>query len=288
MRGAAPLDPPSPEIARLYLDEVDRVLERRDDRVNLRAQGWVTIVQGVLMAGFVSCTTVASRGADTTASMLLLLGFVMAIQVLSGLTERFGGQRRFTRWRGLYYTAVVIACVAIVATFGMSLITANPLPLGVILAPAALGVLVLVGIGACQLWLARGAPRGAGRERPPFVWPARGTTLGFGVLLGIMIVTAAYADALLISLVTVLAAIALVVASLGSGTDWGLAYLGEVWRWPQFLMLTAALVALAASVVVSATTQTDPLIFVPVAAAVVIVAVLVALVPPSSKAERRA
>jgi hypothetical protein len=288
MRGAAPLDPPSPEIARLYLDEVDRVIERRDDQVNLRAQGWVTIVQGLLLAGFVGCTTVASRGADTTASMLLLLGFVMAIQVLSGLTERFGGQRRFTRWRGLYYTAVVIACVAIVATFGMSLVTANALPLGVVLAPAALGVLVLVGIGACQLWLARGTPRGARRERPAFVWPARGTTLAFGVLLGIMIVTAAYADALLTSLVTVLAAIALVVASLGSGTDWGLAYLGEVWRWPQFLMLAAGLVALAASVVVSATTHADPLIFVPVAAALVIVAVLVALVPPSPKAERRA
>lgn len=287
MRGAAPLDPPSPEVARLYLDEVDRVLERRADRVNLRAQGWVTIVQGLLMAGFVGCTIVTSRAGETTATILLLLGFAMSTQVLSGLTERFGGQRRFTRWRGLYYAAVVLACVGIVGTFGMSLLSEGTFPLGVILAPAAFGVLVLIGIGACQLWQSRGAPRGSRRELPPFVWPARGTTLALGVLLSIMIVTAAYRDVLVISLVTVLAGIALVVASVGSGTDWGLAYLGEVWRWPQFLMLAAGLVALAASVVASVTTSADPLLFVLVGALIVILALCVSLVRPSAKGDAR-
>lgn len=287
IRGAAPLDPPSPEVARLYLDEVDRVLERRADRVNLRAQGWVTIVQGLLMAGFVGCTIVASRAGETTATLLLLMTFLMTTQVLSGVTERFGGQRRFVRPRGLYYGALVLACVAVTTTFAMSLLSGDSIPIAVVLAPAAMGVLVLIGIGGCQLWLSRDAPRASRREIPPFIWPARGTTLALGALLGVMTIAAGYGDALFTSLLTVLAGIALVVASIGSGTDWGLAYLGEVWRWPQFLMLSAGAVAVSAGVLSSATAVVDPLVFVLVGAGIVILAIAVSLVPPSSKVGSR-
>ena len=287
MRGAAPLDPPSPEVARLYLDEVDRVLERRADRVNLRAQGWVTIVQSVLMAGFVGCTIIVSRAEQTTATLLILMAFLMTTQVLSGVTERFGGQRRFLRSRGLYYGALVLACVAVTTTFAMSLLSGDSIPLPVVFAPAAGGVLVLTGIGVCQLWVSRNTPRASRREIPPFIWPARGTTLALGSLLGIMTIAAGYGDALFTSLLSLLTGIALVVASLGSGTDWGLAYLGEVWRWPQFLMLSAGAVAVSAGVLSSATTVVDPLVFVLAGAGIVILAICVSLVQPPSKVGSR-
>jgi MFS family permease len=289
MRGAAPLDPPSPEVARRYLDEVDRVVERRDDQVDLRPQGWLTIVQGVLVAGLVGCTIVAFRSGDTPVAMLLLMAFLMAGQVLTGATERVGGQRRFTRWRWLYYGALVLAGAGIIATYGLNLLSESrlSLPLGLILAPAGFAVLVLIAIGACQLWVSRGAPSGTRRELPPFVWPARGTTLAFGVLFGIMVVAAASGDMLFTSVLTVLSGIALVIASVGSGTDWGLAYLGQVWRWPQFLMLSAALAAIAATVVAGSTGSVDPLVGVLVGAGIVILAVIVSLAPLSAKADRR-
>lgn len=290
MRGSAPLDPPSPEVARRYLDEVDRVLERRDDQVNLRPQGWLTIVQGMLVAGLVGSTIVAFRAGDTSVAMLLVLAFLMTGQVLTGMTERFGGQRRFTRRRWFYYGALVLAAAGVIATYVLSLLSENrsSLPLGLILAPAGFAVLVLLGIGACQLWVSRGAPRAAGRELPPFVWPARGTTLALGILFGIMIVTAAMGETLFASVLTVLAGIALIVASVGSATDWGLAYLGQVWRWPQFLMLFAGIAALGATVVVGSTGVANAHIGVLVGAGMVVLALIVSLAPLSAKADGRA
>ncbi|WEK59560.1 MAG: hypothetical protein P0Y60_09160 [Candidatus Microbacterium colombiense] len=248
MRGAAPLEPPTPDVARRYLDEAEAVRERRNAQVDTRPQGWVTIVTGVLVLGFVASSVVVLRAGDSSAVSLLVFIMIATSQISSGVSERGGALRHPTKGRVLHGVALGLVCASAVASFLLAIIKQESVPIPLTLLPVLVGAVLFIAVGVVQLRAARGMIHPPRRSRPPFAWPARGTTLALGVLLSGIVVMRSIADPLLVSLFAIVAGAAILIASIGAASEWGLAHLGEVWRWPQYLMFFAGVVGVTGTV----------------------------------------
>lgn len=286
MPGVQPLEPPTPEVARRYLDEVEAVTERRDSQVDLRGQGWITIVEALVMLLFFACCAVLIRSGQASHVSLLLFAMLAASQILSGAAQSRGVQWRFRGNRAVYIVVIVFTVIAILSSFVLVLV-APQLPLASVLLPAAVGTAALVGLGIRQVWAGRDAPHRVRRERPPFLWPARGTTIGLGALLGVLIIVAGTADLLVSSLLAILAGGAIIVMSIGSRTEWGFVHLGEVWRWPQFAMFALGGLLLTAVVTIGDRSDiVNPWSTTILGAIVVVLAVLVSLVGSPARGRR--
>lgn len=249
INGSEPLEPPSAEIARLYLEEADAVEQRREQSVDRRAVAWRTIGTAAITAGMLTAFLLVLRVEDSVAPSLLFL-LLMTSQISVGLGERSGLQWR-TPQSGRWHTVVVVLLsAAIVGAFLVVLVFREMRPIWMAFVP---GAIMLVGFGAIgvrQLWTARRVP--AGRpEREPLPLPTRIATASLGVVMGLVTVSIGIGDDLTASVVTVMLLLVLVAWCFAWRTDAGAAALGRYWRWPQFLAYTAA-----AAVVVWANLQT--------------------------------
>jgi hypothetical protein len=286
MPGVQPLEPPTPEMARRYLDEVEAVTARRDSQVDLRGQGWITIVEALVMLLFVACCAVLIRSGQASHVSLLLFAMLAASQILSGAAQSRGVQWRFRGSRTVYIVVIVFTVIAMLSSFVLFLV-APQLSLASVLLPAAVGTAALVGLGIRQLWAGRDAPHGVRRDRPPFLWPARGTTIGLGALLGALIIVAGTADLLVSNLLAILAGGAIIVMSIGNRADWGPVHLGEVWRWPQISMFTFGALSLTAVVTIGDRSDlVNPWSTTILGAIVVVLAVLVSLIGSPARGGR--
>lgn len=241
MQGAEPLDPPSPEVARLYLDEIEVVEQRRDERIDRRAVAWRSILTSVMIAGiFTAYLLVIRTEASATQPLLFLL--LVTSQIATGMGERNGLQWRTPRSKWWYTAVIVLFAVAVVGTFFGLLVSPEARPMWAYFIPGAIMLVGFGGIGVVQLWKARGIAPAVREARDPMPLATRIATASLGLLMGLATLSIGIRDDLATSIVTIVLLMIIVGWIFAWKTDAGPAALGRYWRWPQFLAyaLTAA------------------------------------------------
>lgn len=286
MRGLAPLDPPSADIARLYLQEADAVRARRDRRGGSRVQGWMTIATAAVIALFLTASILPQPTDRPIAAPTFVLVMVVVSQISSGATERDGVQRRVPRHRALLVAVIVICVFGVLSSFAVQVLFAPRPPFLLAAVPLWAACLVLGGLGVAQLRSARVVAGDHRPERPPFTRSARLTTLALGLLIATGVVAGAVDDPLVTSMVAIVAGVLVVIGCAGMGQDWGLAALGAVWRVPHYVDFgvgVAMLLGVAWNV--SAGEPIDPRAGIASGVLVAIASVIVSMLP--ERAEHR-
>ena len=243
MRGSGPLEPPSPEVARLYLDEVEVIEQRREERIDRRAVAWQSIVTAVMTAAiFTAYLLVMRAGASATQPLLFLL--LVTGQISAGVGERNGLQWRTPRSTWWYTVFIVLFGVAVVGMFFALLISPEARPMWAYFLPGALMLVGFGGIGVFQLWKARGSAPVVRPARDPIPLATRIATASVGLLMGLATLTIGIGDDLTTSIVTLVLMMIVVGWFIAWRTDAGPAALGRYWRWPQFLAYALTVVVM--------------------------------------------
>lgn len=230
--GTAPLAPPSADVARQYLDEVEEVHRRRDERVDRRASSWEAILSGIAIAILITALLLVNR-ADATSTQPFIFLIIVTGQISAGFAERAGVQWRAFGPRPWSVVAVVVYGVAMVALFLLIFIDAQNRPLWMNFIPGLAILLGFGGYGAALLWRERGQERRPARPREPLPGQTRAATAGLGILIGVAALSIGIENALLGSIVGILVMMAVVVWLFLWATDAGPQALGRYWRWPQ-------------------------------------------------------
>ena len=246
VQGQEALAPPSADIAQRYLDEADAVEERRNSQVSTRLQAWTTLIGAAVVFLFVTSNIGLLRLGESSTVPLLVVLMAASAQIISGVAERGGAQRRFTRGRWLYYGAIALCVLGVLVSAVLYITVGDDASFLLLAGPAWSACLILVGIGLVQLWSSRHAPRARPDGPTAFRVPARVTTFVLGLVLAAAVVAVGLGDPLLSSVVTILAGAGLITVSIAARSDWGLAYLGEVWRWPQIVVVSIGALVLCA------------------------------------------
>lgn len=248
MRDAAPLDPPTPEIARAYLDEVGSVRQRREDSIDRRSVGFLSILNAIACSLFLYLTIVGVRDGAFGITQPMLFAFIIWGQLAAGVAVRNGVQWQLARRRWVTMTGVTIFCVLAVASMFLAIFAPDDLTDAIVFVAPGIAFFGLAGIGAVQLWQARGHRPGRRRPRPPLTAVMRMATAALGVLLGGLTALMSVSESIL-SVVLLFLLLFVVFAWLfaGRSSELGLAALGERWRWPQLTAYGLSVVALFAS-----------------------------------------
>lgn len=250
MHGSGPLEPPSPEVARLYLDEVEVIEQRREERIDRRAVAWQSIVTAVMTAAILTAYLLVMR-VEASATQPLLFLLLVTSQISAGVGERNGLQWRTPRSKWWYTVCIVAFAIAVVATFFALLISPEARPMWAFFIPGAIMLVGFGGIGVLQLWKARGSTPFARPARDPIPLATRIATASVGLLMGLATLSIGIRDDLTTSIVTLVLMMIVVGWFFAWRTDAGPAALGRYWRWPQFLAY-----ALTTAVMVWANVQT--------------------------------
>lgn len=245
---AAPLEPPTPDVAQAYLDEVGAVEQRREEHIDRRAVGWLSVVNAVVLSLFLYLTIVGLRDGATTVTQPVLFAMLIWGQLTTGLAARNGVQWQPTRRRWVMVFGVAVLCVVVVGSMFAAVFAADVLDCAVVYVAPLVTFVALTGIGVRQLWQARG-PRPARRRPRPSLSPGmRMATVALGIILGgltaIMSVPESALTAVLL-LLLVLVIMAWMFAGLSSNL--GLPTLVAQWGWPQFTAYGVSTFALFAS-----------------------------------------
>lgn len=261
IRGQAPLDPPSPEVAGLYLAEAAAVEDRREKRIDRRRMARLYLIDGVVLGGLITlCMFTAGASSSSTPLMMLPVPFFLWIQLSAQLRLAYGfqgsGGTTDTAWR-LVVAAVALLGITIAFGFGFA---GQSVPFVLRLVP---GVAALLAAG----WLARREARRAGATAPlqapspaPITPSGRAATAGVGVMLGLLVVAAAAPSAVIWA--AILAAYIVVFVWIGgSELRKNAPRLGVMWRWPHWLAFAVGCgtLAVAASLATHTTALTLPI-----------------------------
>lgn len=239
-----PHEPPSPNVAQAYLDEIGIVEGRREAHINRRGIGWLSLVNAVFLSSFLLLSVIGIRDGATNVSQPLLFFLLIWSQVMQGAAVRSGVQWRFGRRQRLIILATVVYCVLVVLTMGLAIFAADSLPTWFVYVPAGT---VLVGLGVqgfVQLWWARGT-NPAQRPTPAPLTPLlRAATAALGVVIGGMSAIMGLPQGnLAASLLLLMIALLLVWAFVGRIAGVGIATLAEGWGRSHFVVYGASGVA---------------------------------------------
>lgn len=229
--GAPPLDPPSADLARQYLDEADAVAHRREAHLDRRGMAvlrlWETIVLAVYLTVFMFAFGAAG---GSTPVMLLFVAFFPWIQFSAELRASFGFQARGARdvRRYAWWAAIVVGAFLLALVLQM---VWGELPLWMRLAPGLLCVLLL---GPAAVREIRQSTRGEPREPVALPRSARLATIALGLLLASTVGIIALGDALTAVIWALLPMLAVLTWAIGRQISARLPELGSLWRWPQW------------------------------------------------------
>lgn len=243
MQGSEPLEPPSPEVARLYLDEIEVIEQRREERIDRRAVAWQSIGTAVVTAAIFTAYLLVVRAESSAAQPLLFLLLVTS-QIIAGVGERNGLQWRTPRSKWWYTVFIVLFALAVVGTFFALLISPEARPMWAYFIPGAIMLVGFGGIGVVQLWKARGSAPAARPTRDPIPLATRIATASVGLLLGLATLSIGIGDDLTTSIVTLVLMMIVVGWFFAWRTDAGPAALGRYWRWPHFLAYALTVVVM--------------------------------------------
>lgn len=242
-------------------------------------RGWAIVATAAVVGVFLTAQLVVTDSGRPTGVPLFVFVILIAAQIVSGAEDRGGVQMRVPRNRTAFVLVIVLSVIGIPASL-MLQVLAPKAPFVVLAAPLWFSCVVFAGLGVAHLRVAAPTGREFAPPRPPFEKPARTTTIVLGVLLAAAIVTSSVADSLLNSVVMIVMCLALAVGVIAARTDWGLAYLGQVWRWPQYAVgAVGATLLLAVTLNASAGSPVDPMLGVAGAAVVALSTVVVAIAP---------
>lgn len=248
MAGADALALPSPDVAQAYLDEAQRVTERREPLVEHRTTGWLLIITSVLFGGWLSIWLVADHLGGSAAVVPCILVLSIWGQLEGGVAERFGvrAQLSLNQWP-LLVTIVLGTGGALVSTIVLFMMRNDP-PSLIVVPPAI--ILSTVGVlGVVQLIRAPRAGEGGTADRAALSLTRRRATLAMGGVLAFGVLAVGVPDGLVSALLVVLFTFAVTGWMFGYKTEWGYGSLGAVWRWPQWLAFAVGIVMLAAATV---------------------------------------
>lgn len=229
--GAAPLDPPSADLARQYLDEASAVAQRREKHLDRRGmavlRAWETGILAVYLTVFMFSFGATGSNAPF---VLLFVVFFPWIQFSSELRMSFGFQARGSKdaRRYLIWGAIVVAAFIGAMILQMSW---GEFPLWARYLPGALCLLLLGPSAARELRQTRPGGFTQQRELPS---SARVVTIALGVLLAATLWITALGDALFASIWVVLPMIVIVAWTIGCQVSTRIPALGALWRWPQW------------------------------------------------------
>src|SRR5690606_2441207 len=117
IEAAPPLDPPAPDIARAYLDEAEAVAQRREDLIDRHAIALVSLVESIVLAGFLTMMMFGFGTPTASSSFIVLVAMALLwMQLTAELRESHGVQPRLQIQHGrtrIVFIAVVGCAVAI-------------------------------------------------------------------------------------------------------------------------------------------------------------------------------
>jgi len=233
VQGFGALEPPSSEVALLYLDEVAVVEQRREERIDRRAVAWQAIGTAAMSAGVLTAYLLIMR-VEASATQPLLFLLIVTSQISAGLGERHGVQWHTPGSKKWYITVVVLFAVAMLGSFFALLMSREPRPVWAYLIPGAIMLLGFGGLGSVQLWKTRGIAPAVRTAPDPIPFATRIATASVGLLMGFATLSIGIRDDLAISIVTLVLMMFVVGWIFAWTTDAGPAALGRYWRWPQF------------------------------------------------------
>lgn len=245
MSASAPLDPPAPDVARAYLEEIGAVEQRREERINRRAMGWLDIVSGAVIGGYVTLALSMLRGEVQATFPLLLVALLVWTQLNAGLQERNGAQRRPSgpaRWG---WIALIVMLAGGFAAMIVVRFLDSQLPELFFFIPGSVVFVAFLVRGIRQLMRARGQATTRTGAPHAFSRVESAGTAVIGLVMGSAIALAAVPNDFVLSVATIFLMLGLMVWILGFLRPWGLPSIGAAWRWPQW-----ALMALAATVLI--------------------------------------
>lgn len=256
--GTEPLVPPSPDVAQAYLDEAQRVTERREPLMRHRTTGWLLIITSVLFGGWLSIWLVADAMGNQASVIPCILILSIWGQLEGGVVEKSGvrAQLPLNLWP-LLATIVLGVVGAMVST--IVLLNLQDYPPSLIFVPPAITLSTVGVLGVVQLIR---APAGVGSGktgRMPLSAVGRRATLAFGGVLAFGVLAVGVPDSLASVILVALFAIAVTGWMFGFKSEWGYASLGLAWRWPQWCAFALSVVVMAAITVGAAREEGMPL-----------------------------
>ncbi|MBO9625388.1 MAG: hypothetical protein J7484_03320 [Microbacterium sp.] len=286
IRGRRPLDAPTPEIARRYLDEAQAVDARRESLIDRRDKTWHELTGDLTLAILVTSYLMAAREVGAAAVQPMIFFFLVAAQISTGAGERGGVRWQDPRGRRRRIVVLSLFAVAMLGSLALLLLSPRAVPVAAYAIPGAVIVLGLALPAAVAL--SRGPATARPHRSAPLPTSTRVATLCLGLLLAFTAVAIGIPDrglSAFFSVVILLIFIAWLFAWRSGG---GPASMGLLWGPVQHaIFLGSAVLIGGLAVLVAHTDLITPLATV-VCAAVVLLAYVGAALRPGSAPERPA
>ncbi len=245
IEGSEPLPAPNPATAAAYLDELERVHARREERIDRRALAFVSLISAVVLSVYVAiaCFAIGAGGANSSFLVILAL-FLLWIQLSTEFRESHGALGSpLSRSRPVTIGFVGVLLVVVIAAIAISAFGID-VPVLVRLIPALLALLI-IGVPALRA-LSRSAPRETVIHRRLLTSPERLLTIGIAVLVSMSIWILGAGGFLLITTFALLVLIGYLAWWIAGRVSDRLPAVGAAWAWQQWMMFAVAGFAVAA------------------------------------------
>lgn len=270
---AAPLTPPTADVASAFLDEAGFVARRREERIDRRMLGWLHLIDGAVVGAILSAVLVSMQSSSPMRQVPLLAVAALAIwmECASELRDRTGLRQSWFRSWSLPYLIVFVPTMVI------ALVPPGDQPSAFFVVLPLVISLVAFGTLAMKQWqIARGDEHVEPADPERFTGRVAISTAAFGVLIGALIWAVGLEDPIAGSTVALVLMCVLLGLTLAQRTWTWMPGLGQAWRWPQWTALVFAAVVFVSLVVVGARTNFVTIEISLAAGAAVFVVVLVA------------
>lgn len=278
VQGHEPLSPPDAALAQRYLDHAGEITSRRERAVDRRALAWLQIVNAVATAGYLLVFAVVMRSVAHVEVQALAFVFLVWTQIVAGISQRHGMQRRLSRaqWP-MIVAGSVLGAAALVVLLLSAFDPAFP-EIGVVI-PAAIVLVAFGGYGLILLRRASSDPRPPRPARARLDRSARAGTALVGIGIGAIIALMAAPDGVLRSAILLLILLMLIVWMCAMTSTFGLPAIGETWRWPHLSAFALGGICLAGVVLPGSPLAEAPLVPVLLGLVVAVVFTAVSFVP---------
>lgn len=245
MNGAEPLVPPTADVARAYLEELERVRSRREERIDRRALAVFSLTSAVVLSVYVTIASFAIGASQMNSSFIVLVAlFLLWVQLGSEYRENHGAiGSPLSRSRSVSIGFAAVLIVVVFAAFFAAAIGVG-LPAPVRMIPGLL-TLSIIGIPAVRE-VRRSKRISAAADRRSLTVSERWATIGIGAIMAASIWILAVGGAVLLPIFAMALMIVYVTWWVAGRISERLPAPGTVWAWPHWSAFAVAGSAVAA------------------------------------------